>query len=125
MNITDKPTALKQIEKLVRQFDISLDELRNQLADNTTGEQTASSLLVQVLSYIGGIFIFAGLAAFVALQWDTMNSAARVIITLGTGTACFITGLVGLSDQRFNKLAMPLILLAAAEVSSPTWLELS
>ena len=47
-------------------------------------------VLVRVLGFLGGTFVFAGIGVFIALQWDDMNSAARIVVTLGSGLAAFI-----------------------------------
>jgi hypothetical protein len=60
------------------------------------------------------MFVFAGLAAFIALQWDEMNSAARVVITLGPGLAAFALAILSSRDARYEKAAAPLFLIAAA-----------
>jgi hypothetical protein len=67
-----------------------------------------------VLGFLGGTFVFAGIGVFIALQWDEMNSAARVIVTLGSGFTTFILGLLAAKDPRFEKAATPLLLMAAA-----------
>ena len=64
--------------------------------------------------------MFAGIAAFIALQWDTMNSAARVIITLGPGIAACALAVLSSRDVRFDKAVAPLFLIAA--VLEPTGL---
>jgi hypothetical protein len=67
-----------------------------------------------VLSFVGGAFVFSGIAAFVALQWESMNSFSRVVISLGSGLALFVLGLLALRDRRFMQAATPLLLAAAA-----------
>jgi hypothetical protein len=71
-------------------------------------------LIVRVLGYLGGTFVFAGIAAFIALQWDEMNSAARVVITLGSGVAACVLAVLSSRDERFEKAVPPLFLIAAA-----------
>jgi len=64
---------------------------------------------------IAGVFIvFAGVGVFIALQWNGMNSASRVVVTLGTGFAAFVLAMLSARDARFTGAAMPLLLVAAA-----------
>jgi hypothetical protein len=77
-------------------------------------ESRARTVIVRVLGYLGGTFVFAGVAAFIALQWDAMNSAARVVITLGPGIAAFMLATLATRDPRFAKAVPPLFLIAAA-----------
>jgi hypothetical protein len=82
-------------------------------ARSAEAEGRARTILVRVGAYLGGTFVFAGIAAFIALQWDSMNSAARVIITLGSGLAAFAMATIATRDARFDKAAPPLFLIAA------------
>jgi hypothetical protein len=62
---------------------------------------------------LGGIFVLAGLAVFIEMQWDAMNSIARITVTLGSGIAAFAMAFVAMGDERFEEAATPLFLLAA------------
>jgi hypothetical protein len=66
-----------------------------------------------VLAYLGGTFVFAGLGVFIAMNWESMNFAAQVVITLGSGLAAFIMALIAAKDERYEKAAAPLFLIAA------------
>src|SRR4029453_10592722 len=68
----------------------------------------------RVLGYLGGTFVFAGIGVFIALQWDTLNSAARVIVTLGPGITALVLALLAEREERFDKVTTPLLLVAAA-----------
>ena len=74
----------------------------------------AQGVLVRVLGVLGGTFVFAGVGVFIALQWDELNAAARVIVTLGSGLAAFVLAVLGTREPRFDKAAAPLFLMAAA-----------
>lgn len=104
--------ALEQVASLARTHGLTLDDIRRALEPTTESE--SSSRLVKVLAYLGGAFVFCGIAAFVAIQWDALNSAARVIITLGPGLAAFVLAVVALKDERFLNAATPLFLTAGA-----------
>jgi hypothetical protein len=78
----------------------------------------ARTVLVRVLGYLGGTFIFAGIGVFIALQWSDMNSASRVVITLGPGLVAFVLAILSNKDARFDKVTPALFLMAA--VLEPT-----
>ena len=99
---------------------IAVAEIQTRLEAESTAASAASGLLVTVLSYIGGIFVFAGIAIFIGLQWGGLNSAARVIITLGPGITAFTMAMIAFADERYQRLAMPLLLISA--VLQPTGL---
>jgi hypothetical protein len=65
------------------------------------------------LSYLGGIFVLAGLGVFIEIQWSDMNSAARITVTLGSGIAALLMAWFAAGDERREKIATPLFLLAA------------
>ena len=115
---TQRGEALEHIIALMQRHHIALADIQTRLEAAGTSAPPASRLLVTVLSYIGGIFIFAGIAIFIGLQWQGLNSAARVIITLGPGVSAFAMAMIALRDERYQRLAMPLLLISA--VLQPT-----
>ena len=125
--------ALEQIVSLARDHQLTAGEIAAALDDDATlaqsrvrlkadtsegrgpaAEGRGRGVIVRVLGYLGGTFVFAGIAAFIALQWDAMNSAARVVITLGSGLAAFGLATLASRDARFEKAVPPLFLVAAA-----------
>ena len=71
-------------------------------------------MLIRVLGFLGGTFIFAGIAAFIAIQWNAMNAPARVVATLGSGLAAFVLALLAWRETRYERAAAGLLLTAAA-----------
>lgn len=111
-DVMTRQDALGQIAALAQAHNLTLDDIRKAIEPG--GDSEGSSRLVRVLAYLGGTFVFCGIAAFVAIQWDSLNSAARVVITLGPGLAAFFLAMVALKDERFANAATPLFLCAAA-----------
>ena len=115
--MNDKHKALEQIVELAASHEISADDIVTALRespDQKSGPRhKQTSALTRVLAYLGGTFVFAGLGVFIAMHWESMNFAARVVITLGSGVAAFILALVALHDERYEKAATPLFLIAA------------
>ena len=112
----DRARALRDVVALARQYQLSAGDIAAALSDGpgSTTEDRRRGVLVRVLGYIGGTFVFAGVGVFIALQWDSMNSAARIVITLGSGLAAFVLALLSSRDARFEKATTPLFLMAAA-----------
>lgn len=71
-----------------------------------------ASIVNRLFHYLGGTFIFAGIGLLMALLWDDIGSAQRVILTLGVGVAAFTLGLFTARDPRYEKAATPLFLMA-------------
>ena len=114
--INSRTRALEDIAAIARQHQLSAAEVAAAIGapPAATEDNRARAVLVRVLGFLGGTFVFAGIGVFIALQWDEMNSAARVIVTLGSGLAVFVMGLVSARDVRFDKATAPLLLVAAA-----------
>jgi hypothetical protein len=120
----DRTRALQEIAAIATQYGLSAAEiaasLRSAAATGASAGQAASgrdsrtrTVLVRALGYLGGTFVFAGIGVFIALQWGAMNSAARVVVTLGPGVVAFILAILSHRETRFDKITAPLFLMAA------------
>ena len=127
MSDEGRARALQQIVALAREHGLTSHDVSVALADQTAPalstdtrsekkepDSRARVLIMRSLGYLGGTFIFAGIGVFIALNWDSMNSAARVIITLGSGLAAFVLAVLSSREGRFDKATTPLFLMAAA-----------
>lgn len=113
--MSQKEEALQDIVSLARLHHISIAEIAQAL-DTPQAEQVrqqSSGVLSKLFGYMGGIFVFAGICVFISMYWDDFGSAARVVVTLGSGIAAFIMALVCLHDKRYERAATPLFLTAA------------
>jgi len=114
-----KDDALQDIVALAQHNQITLAEIAQALAAASVQPNAApASVLSKLFGYVGGIFVFAGVGVFISMYWDDFGSASRVIITLGSGLMAFVMGLVCLSDQKYERVATPLFLMAS--VLQPT-----
>jgi hypothetical protein len=110
--MSERESALAQIATLARKYKITPAEI----AEAINGPLVATkSRALRFFSYIGGVFIFSGISAFIGMFWDDMNAAAHVVITLGTGFALFVMGLLTAksTDARYRKASAPMMLMAA------------
>ena len=114
-----KDDVLQDIVALMQHNKITLAEVSRALDDASTQMSAApASALSKLFGYIGGIFVFAGIGVFISMYWDDFSSASRVIVTLGTGLIAFVMGLICLSEQKYERVATPLFLIAS--VLQPT-----
>lgn len=111
--MTPKEAALERITEIAREHGITADEVRAQLTATDAVAESKASVLTRLLSYLGGIFVLAGLGVFIEMQWSDMNSGARITVTLGSGIAAFFMAWFAAADERREKIATPLFLLAA------------
>jgi hypothetical protein len=51
---------------------------------------------------------------FIALQWEQLNSAARVVVTLGSGVVAFALAALSARETRFERATVPFFVVAAA-----------
>jgi hypothetical protein len=114
----DRTRALTEIAALARRHGLSVEEIADALGrtPHDAGDARRRGILVRILGYLGGTFVFAGIGVFIALQWEYMNPAGRVIITLGSGLAAFVMAIAASREPRFEKATTPLLLMSAALV---------
>jgi hypothetical protein len=113
--VTTRDSALAEIVEIARQHSISGQEIARELggASREEADDSGRSMVRQLLAYVGGIFVFAGILVYIAMFWAEMNSAARIIITLGSGLVALILAMLMLGYDKFAKAATPLFLTAA------------
>ncbi len=113
--MTARDAALAEIVEIARHHDISGQEIVRELggASLEAIDDPGRSIVRQLLAYVGGIFVFAGILVYIAMFWAEMNSAARIIITLGCGLVALILAVLMLSHDKFAKAVTPLFLSAA------------
>ena len=111
--MTAKEQALKQIADIAREHDLTAADILAELSPSKEAADSKSSILTRLFGYLGGIFVLAGLGVFITMQWEAMNLLARITVTLGSGMAAFVMALFAAADERWEKAATPLFLLAA------------
>jgi len=114
--IDPRTRALADIVMLARQHGLSSSEVAAALGAAPGGAAAGRTraIVVRVLGFLGGTFIFAGIGVFIAVQWSGMNSPARVVVTLGSGIAAFALAVLAYRDEHYDKAAAPLLLVASA-----------
>ena len=113
--MTSRAEALTKIAEIAARHQLHADEIIEELGKSPEPGQAerASGVLAKILAYLGGIFVLAGIAIFIGMQWGQFNSAVRVLVTLGVGFAIYLFALMTLSDTRFSKVTTPMLLVAA------------
>ena len=109
-----KDDALHEIIALAKHNNITLDEIAR-IMTNTQAQaaKESSGVLSKLFGYVGGIFVFSGIGVFISMYWHDFGSAARVIVTLGTGFIAYIMGVVCLFDKKYERAATPLFLISS------------
>jgi hypothetical protein len=111
---TGREAALRRIAELASSHGLSLDDIAAALAGpDAAVAARRPAVLTRLFAYVGGVFVFAGIGIFIAMQWGDMTPAARVVVTLGSGVAAFGMALAAIKDARFAGAVTPLFLIAA------------
>lgn len=106
--------ALTKIAELARQHSLSVEEIATAITALPEEEKrNVGNILTRILSYLGALFVFAGLGIYTGIEWDKLSSLSRVVITLGPGIICFIMGFICLKDKKFQRVATPMFVLGA------------
>jgi hypothetical protein len=112
--VTERDEAVGEVVDLIRRHGLTLDEVAAAMSDRPAlAARHSSRILTRVFGYVGGAFVFAGLAIYIGMRWDDLGSAGRVLLTLGPGFAALILALVCLTEEGFRGAATPLFLVAA------------
>ena len=113
--MTSRAEALQKIAEIAAQHQLHADEIVSELNKTPLPDQAQRStgILARIMAYLGGVFVLAGVAIFIGMQWDHFSSAVRVLVTLGTGFAVFMFALATMTDPRFSKVTTPMLLIAA------------
>jgi hypothetical protein len=106
--------ALVEIVELMRKHGLTTGEIASALdSDSHAGAARSSGILSRVFGYLGGTFVFVGLAIYIGMRWDDVGSTGRVLLTLGPGFCAFVLALVCIRKEAFAGAALPLFLIAA------------
>lgn len=117
--MSSREQAITEIVALANAHNISLAELTSALGRREIEANKKDAFtLTRVFSYLGGIFILAGLGAYIGLSWNQLNSAARIIITLGPGIICLILSVtMALQPARRSSVAIMVVLSAVLQTT--------
>lgn len=111
----NRDDALAEIVAIAKRNQLNLDDITAALAvsPEQQHQEQSSQLLKTMLSYLGGILIFAGICIFVAMKWGDITVPSRIMLTLGVGFCLFIMGITCTRHANYERAATPLFLIAA------------
>tara|TARA_R110002110_G_scaffold415609_1_gene651435 strand:+ start:36060 stop:37016 length:957 start_codon:yes stop_codon:yes gene_type:complete len=111
----NKKEALEFIAALTRNFKLTPSEISEAIINDqipSTEDNTQSSLIAKLFSYLGGVFILGGIAAFISLYWDNFNSFSRVSFLLVPGFVFYLIAVLLNENPYFKKITTPLYVLS-------------
>ena len=114
-SVTDKPSALKNIAQLMNTYNITSVEVDSAFHAYTSSHSASTNrskgeIAKTLFTYLGAIFILAGISTYISMFWESMGSAMRIIVTLGVGYALLIVLVSALHEKKFPRLILPLTL---------------
>jgi hypothetical protein len=114
-SVTDKTSALENISQLMRNYDITSAEVdavfhAPAVSRPESARRSRGDIAKTLFTYLGAIFILAGIGTYTGTFWESMGSAMRVFMTLGVGYILLIVLISALHENKFPRLILPLVL---------------
>lgn len=121
--VTDKASALARIAELMRTYDITPAEVAVVFRDPgllqaPAARRSSGDIAKTLFTYLGAIFILAGISTYIGMFWNRMGSVMRIVVTLGVGYALLIVLISALHEKKFPKLILPLALATVIMLTS-------
>jgi hypothetical protein len=111
--VTARQDALSEVVSLITRHGLTISEVSAALdGQEDYAKRQTSSVVSRIFAYLGGTFVFVGLGIFVAMRWDDLGPAGRVLLTFGPGLCLFVLALVCTTNARLETAATPLFLVA-------------
>lgn len=106
---------LSEIARTMRTHNITLAEIEDALKSSAAQSETRAEtkqrggdIARTLFSWLGGIFIFAGLSVYIGMFWGSMSSGIRIFLTLGVGFILCGIFLMALRENKYPRLILPL-----------------
>lgn len=124
-SVTDKTSALENIARLMRSYDITPAEVEATFhapaaSRPEPAKRSRGDIARTLFTYLGAIFILAGISTYIGTFWVSMGSAMRVIVTLGVGYILLIVLVSALHENKYPRIILPLAL-ASVFVMTGGW----
>lgn len=107
----NKEQALQSISNMIEQFDISINDIQKSQKKYKEGTKDIK-WINKLFGYLGAAFIFGGLCLLIGMIWSDLGSAARVIVSYGSGLCAFICGYVFTRNEKYENLSVPFYLIS-------------
>jgi len=102
----DKKELLKYIQSLASQQAVTKDELISAFdagsRGDVSGEESRQAGISHILYYIGGAVVFLGISVLIWQNWTSLNSATKILSTLGSGIASYIAAVFLSREERLD-----------------------
>ena len=113
----NKEELLKQVRSLAAQHLVTREEVTTAFdaggrrdADVEVTRQTGIS---HILYYVGGAVVFLGISVLIWQHWSALNSATKILSTLGSGVAAYIAAAFLSRNERLENVSRAFYFLSA------------
>lgn len=112
----DKQQLLNEISLMARQGQLSQAEVLAAFPPSavTVPEPPSAPAfsLSEIMYYIGGAIVFLGIVVLCYQNWESFSSPLRVLVTLGSMVACFVTAALLHKYENFQKISQAFFLIS-------------
>lgn len=112
----NKQELLQELALKLESGDLTQSEIMQVISvssDRVTGDSKSASRLSAVLYFIGGSVVFLGMVFLIAQEWNGFSSAMKIFVTLGSGIAAFVVGVLFANQERLGAAGPAFFLIAA------------
>lgn len=113
----NKQELLQELSTLVDSGELTEREVMQAIG---TGQQSSAaadsnltSRLSAVLYFIGGAVVFMGLVFLIAQEWRHFGTAMKIFVTLGSGIAAFVVGVLFSHQEKLGAAGPAFFLISA------------
>jgi hypothetical protein len=113
----DKKELLEQIQSLAAQQLITKEEVASAFDEGSRGGVQAAEVhqagISHLLYYIGGAVVFLGISVLIWQHWASLNSATKILSTLGSGIASYFAAVFLSREERLEVAGRAFYFIAA------------
>ncbi len=113
----DKINVFKALKELIGKGEVTKSELINLYTDAAKTDVVRTvekqSKISEILYFIGGVIVFAGICVFVGSNWRDLNNFTKILSTLGAFISMYFGGVLIGQYKELTKVAESFYFLAA------------
>lgn len=104
----NKQELLQELSSRLASGDLTRSEVLEAI-----GPEQSKSTLSTILYYIGGGVVFLGMIFLIAQEWNHFGTGMKIFVTLGSGIAAFVMGVLFSGQERLGAAGPAFFLIAA------------
>lgn len=110
----EKSELLQGIQQLAAEGTVTSDELLAAYNQGSLDHPAARRLNIgNIMYYLGGAIVFIGIAVLVSGGWSDFSPFTRILVTLGSGVAAYIAGLLFSQQEKHDGISQAFYLISA------------